>query len=109
MTKIVLYFCDGKPIGFSARQHAGDGDEIGEIVCNGISALTLTCILSIGEIAKISEDDMHIEQSEAYLFFRLKDGVESETAVTLLRSMIVGLNAIAEKYENYMKIETQEV
>lgn len=109
MTTVTLFVRRGKILGFSANNHAGEGDEVGEIVCHGVSALTLTCVLSMEDLLSIDEDTMAFEQSEAYVSIRLPEEIVSHETELLFRSMLVGLNAIEGAYENYIKIETQEV
>ena len=109
MTTVTLFVRRGKILGFSANNHAGEGDEVGEIVCHGVSALTLTCALSMEALLSIDEDTMSFEQSEAYVSIRLPEDVVSDETELLFRSMKVGLKAIEGAYENYIKIETQEV
>ena len=58
---------------------------------------------------KAYEDTMSFEQSEAYVSIRLPEDVVSDETELLFRSMEVGLKAIEGAYENYIKIETQEV
>lgn len=109
MTKITIFKRGRDIAGFVANEHAGDGDEVGEIVCHGISALTLTCILSLESLAGISEEQMSVEQSDAFLSVRLGEHAVTEKSDLIFRSMLVGLEAIEDKYEQYIKIETQEV
>ena len=109
MTTVTLFVRRGKILGFSANNHAGEGDEVGEIVCHGFSALTLTCALSMEDLLSIDEDTMAFEQSEAYVRIRLPEDIVSRETELLFRSMLVGLHGIEGAYENYIKIETQEV
>lgn len=108
MTKVTILVRDGKRLGFIASQHAGE-DEVGEIVCHGVSALTLTALLAIHKLTGLSEDAMGAEQAEAYLSMRIPTGAVSETTETIFQTMEIGLFAIREEYGNYITIETQEV
>ena len=109
MTEITIFVHNEAYVGFIANQHAGEGDPIGEMVCHGVSALTLTCAMSLSQIATISEEEMSAEQAEAYLSLRIPYDLVDETTEILFRSMIVGLRAIESEYDQYLKIETQEV
>ena len=95
MTTVTLYVRRGKILGFSANNHAGEGDEVG--------------VLSMEDLLSIDEDTMAFEQSEAYVRIRLPEDIVSHETELLFRSMLVGLNAIEGAYENYIKIETQGV
>lgn len=109
MTEVTIFVHNKAYVGFTANLHAGEGDATGEMVCHGISALTLTCALSLNRIANISEEEMSAEQAEAFLSLRIPYHRVDETTDTLLRSMIIGLKAIEDEYDQYLKIETQEV
>ncbi|MDY3118551.1 MAG: ribosomal-processing cysteine protease Prp [Peptoniphilus sp.] len=109
MTRVILFVRRGKILGFLANNHAGQGDAIGEIVCHGVSALTLTCALSMETLLSMDEDTMHYEQAEAYISVRLPEEKVSRETELLFRSMVVGLEAIEGAYKNYITIETQEV
>lgn len=109
MTEITITVRGDDILGFIASEHSGRGDATGEIVCNGVSALTLTCVLSLVELAKIPEEKMDLEQSEAYLSVRLSDESIDKTTDLIFQTMLVGLRAIEREYENYITIETLEV
>lgn len=109
MTEITIFVHNEAYVGFIANQHAGNGDATGEMVCHGVSALTLTCALSLSQISNISEEEMSAEQAEAFLSLRIPYDLVDETTEILFRSMIIGLKAIEREYGQYIKIETQEV
>ncbi|MDD7363687.1 MAG: ribosomal-processing cysteine protease Prp [Peptoniphilus sp.] len=109
MTKITIFVRNQNILGFIADQHAGNGDDVGEIVCHGVSALTLTCVLSMEALAGLSEEEMSAEQSEAFLSIRIPEDAVSEKTDTIFRTMLVGLRAIEREYKSYINIETLEV
>lgn len=110
MTNVTIFKNSGVIVGFVSKGHADGEDELGSVVCNGISSLTLTSILSLREIASISESCMEIEQENGYLVLRLEKDIADEIkAQTILQFLEVGLKAIQENYKKYMNLKIQEV
>ncbi|MCD1146918.1 ribosomal-processing cysteine protease Prp [Peptoniphilus sp. KCTC 25270] len=110
MTKVTIYKRKDLYLGFLAREHADTVDDFGSVVCGSISALTLTSILSLNQIAHIDEKECIIEQEDGHLLLRLEENVaDSKEAQVILESLEVGLMAIQENYSKYIEIKIQEV
>lgn len=110
MTEITIFKKADIILGFSSSGHADEIDDLGSVVCNGVSSLTLTSILSLRDVAHILEEDMLVEQEDGYLYLKLKNNAaEKKDAQIILQSLVVGLNAIQENYKKYLKVKIQEV
>lgn len=109
----------GHITGFHTYGHAGYADEGYDIICSAVSAIVLTTVNSIEELTK---DRFQIKQNQEQgeIIFRFEPMSQPEGRVMiiqtspeaelLLRSMMIGLNGIAEEYGNkYLRVNTKEV
>ena len=95
---------NGELTGFSAIGHAGAADEGEDIVCAGISALTITAINSLEDIAKV---EMHLHVGDGFASVRLcKKQKEHKLSVAqvILKTVQRGFNDMAVSYPQYMRI-----
>lgn len=110
MTHVTIFKYLDSIVGFMSKGHADSEDSLGSVVCNGISSLTLTAILSLRDVAHIPEGDMEIQQEDGYLYMSIRNqGYLDERAQIILQSMEIGLRAIQENYKEYIKLKIQEV
>lgn len=110
MTHITIFKYLGKIVGFLSEGHADSEDEMGSVVCNGISSLTLTTILGLRDVAHVLEKNMDIRQEDGFLYLRLKNATAfEEKPQIILQTMEVGLREIHKNYNKYMNIRIQEV
>ena len=108
MTKVTVYKnCSGDIIGFRCEEHSGFARSGKDVICAAVSALVLN---TINSIEQFTEDDFEGEQDEknAVIVFKLAEGYSSE-AQLLLRSLVLGLDCIAEDNRKYISITFEEV
>ena len=107
MTNITIYCKDNKYIGFCVSGHSGYADEGEDIVCAGISALTINCINSIEQFTNENYGISEHEES-GLIDYRLdsKPGVEAEI---LLKSLVLGLKDLANEYKDFITLDYKEV
>ena len=109
MTTIIIYKSqeDGYK-GFSCKGHAGYATSGQDIVCAGISVLTINTINSLSELAH-EELDINTDERKGIIDCRFKKHLSNEGKL-LMESMILGLNGIVEDYgKKYLDLKFKEV
>ena len=107
MTNITVYKADNLYIGFKVFGHSGYDESGRDIVCAGISALTINFINSVEEfmddrfIVKTNEEDGMID-------FKFESKPSKESQV-LLDSLVFGLENLAKDYKEFISFEFREV
>ncbi|MDO5301323.1 MAG: ribosomal-processing cysteine protease Prp [Tissierellia bacterium] len=109
MHRFILYRSGGYIRGFQASGHADSDSPTGDVVCNGVSALTQTAVLSAHQLVPIPEDQLKVGQRDGYLYLWILKGHEKPETQTILESMMVGLREIEKNYSKFLKISIQEV
>ena len=94
-------------VGFKADGHAGYDEEGQDIVCAAISVLTINTINSL-EAFTDEEFEVSSDQEEGCIECRVSDR-PAKDATLLLNAMVLGLEMIAENYENYIDLKFEEV
>lgn len=96
MISITVFQNGQQYTGFLCEGHAGYAQEGFDIVCSAVSALTVNTINSIEEF---TEDGMRVEQKEEGGYLKLElDFPVSAQADLLMRSLVLGLQAMEENY-----------
>ena len=109
MTTVKFYqdrnstFCGFEISGHAGYARRGQGD----IVCAAISMLVNTTINSIEKFAQLPYSYEEDEKS-GYMKFMLK-GMPNSEAELLLKSMELGLSALAEQYKKNLTLRFEEV
>ena len=109
MTKITIFRNrDGEYLGFDCLGHAGYAEEGEDIVCAGISALTINTINSLGMYTTEKfETEADEESGEIRLRFA---GPAGHDADLLMKSLVLGLQGIQNTYGNeYIVLNFKEV
>ena len=109
MTKITIFRNhDGEYLGFTCLGHAGYADEGEDIVCAGISALTINTINSLGMYtAEKFETEADEESGEIALRFESPAGHDADL---LMKSLVLGLQGIQNTYgDEYIVLDFREV
>ncbi len=94
--------------GFELSGHAGYSESGSDIVCAGVSVLTLN---TINSIEAFTEDEFTLDQNEhtGYIKFSFSGEVSSESLL-LINSFVLGINSMIEAgNEDYIKIDYKEV
>ncbi|RKQ89085.1 ribosomal-processing cysteine protease Prp [Brockia lithotrophica] len=97
---------DGRLVEVEVSGHAGYKEKGMDIVCAGISAITLgaaNALVSLLDVDAVSE----IGQG-GYIVFRLPRDLPTEVeerAALILEGMLVALKALEESYPEYLRIE----
>ncbi len=110
MIRAVLYRNgEGQFTGFSAKGHAGYAEEGSDIVCAGVSTLTITCVNSLEAVCGVSPKVSGGEDGllSAFLPHSLTQA-QAHDAQVLLSSLHVGLASLAETYPQYVHLSIQE-
>ena len=91
-----------KPAGFECVGHAGHGESGYDIVCAGVSALTITCANGLEKIAKCP---VTIKEEEGYLKVEVVlplSEKQQERGALLLQTMFLGIEEIARAYPDHV-------
>lgn len=93
---------------FNCIGHAGYGAYGEDIVCAAVSALVTNTVNSIEVLVK-DECRVTTNEEEGLIDFSLKDGYQRES-VLLIRSLVLGLQAIQRAYGNeFISLKFKEV
>ncbi|WP_431087300.1 ribosomal-processing cysteine protease Prp [Paenibacillus sp. 8b26] len=99
---------DGSIQGFSIKGHANYAKSGEDIVCAGVSAVTVGTVNSIGTLTNV---DMESEMENGFLSAYLPPEIHHEANAQvqlLLESMVIMLTSIAESYGKYIQIENKQ-
>ncbi|MCR5595899.1 MAG: ribosomal-processing cysteine protease Prp [Lachnospiraceae bacterium] len=98
---------DHKITGFKTLGHAGYKRRGKDIVCSAISALTITAVNSIEEVAK-ADAEVITDEKTGMISLKLRSLPDDRTE-TIFRSLILGLKGISAEYEGrYCKVTIKE-
>jgi uncharacterized protein len=99
----------GNTIGFSCTGHADYAEKGADIICAGISALTMSTILALQQLTKLklkinkNADKGWLECNWVNLPF------ETECVNLIIQVMAIGLRDMAAQYPAYLKVSEVEV
>lgn len=110
MTKAVLYRDEeGLWKGFAVSGHSGYSEAGSDIVCAGISALTITCVNALESVCGIVP--LAETNDDGYLEALLPDDVSDDRlhdAQILLSALYQGLKDLAGSYPGYFRLAVHE-
>ena len=109
MISAILYRKNGRYTGYRASGHSGYAEAGSDIVCAGVSALSITCVNAMESLLGISVNP-EMEESSGMLSFELPDLEKSQEpgAQLLLGALGQGLSDLQESYPGYVKFEIKE-
>jgi uncharacterized protein YsxB (DUF464 family) len=90
--------------GFRCLGHAGYAKDGSDIVCSGISALTLTTIAALEKILGMELKIRHNKRSNLLECSWVNDPLRVDRAELIIQVMILGLTDIQEQYPKYIKV-----
>ncbi|MBS7262990.1 MAG: ribosomal-processing cysteine protease Prp [Eubacteriales bacterium] len=95
----------GEICGFCVRGHAGYASKGQDIVCSAVSVLTINAVNSLTELTSA-----RIEQSvsDGEMQVKVVEGTDDPSVQLILKSMVLGLEAVAEEYGDYVSIEQRK-
>ncbi len=108
MTKISIVKSNGKYKGFECLGHSGYAEAGEDIVCAAVSSLTIN---TINSIEQFTDDgfDLEADENTGSIKMYFKD-IPSDDSTLLMKSMELGLNAIADQYDGqFVTVKIQEV
>jgi len=109
MISAVLYRNEDRLTGFRASGHSGYADAGSDIVCAGVSALSITCVNAMESLLGVVVSP-RVDENTGLLSFELPDVPEDrESGVQLLMGALgEGLTAMQESYPGYVKFEIKD-
>jgi len=112
MTEVTVLI-KNRIVSIEASGHAGFADHGEDIVCAAISVLVQTAVNSLEKVADISANHIIVEMHEdGYMYIELPANLketQQSKAEVVLRTVLTGLEGIAEAYPKYMKLYKREV
>ena len=100
MIGIKIIFTAGKISGFSVTGHSNTAPYGEDIVCAGVSALTQSALMGLAQhLGRKVDYSVHSGNLRVQLLF-----APDELSEAILRTMLLGLKAIAEQYEEAVRI-----
>ncbi len=97
----------GKYIGFNVSGHAGYAQSGHDIVCAATSALVINTVNSIETLTE-TQSNVSFEEKTGIINLDFKSDLCIKAEV-LMDSLVLGLKAIREDNEKYIKISIKEV
>ena len=100
---------NGNSLGFSCSGHAEYAEKGADIICAGISALTMSAVLALEQLTKLK---LHIKENAIKGLLECNWSIipaEMERANLVVQVMIIGLQDIATQYPEYLKVSEVEV
>jgi len=109
MITVIIFRVNEEVHGFSVFGHSNYSPSGSDIVCSAVSALAQTAILALKDVAEITpkwnRHDGHLECSiPANL-----DDQALNTAQLVLKTIITGIENIAQQYPRYVTVSNKEV
>jgi len=110
MNKILVKYCEGRPISLLVEEHVGFDEHGQDIVCAAVSTLAQTLIQGIYAVAKVEVFPCEIK--EAYVYLERPADCDEETHVIIdivFKTILEGLKLIRDTYPNYIEFREEEV
>lgn len=107
---VVMLFLDEQSIlGFSVRGHSDFSSRGSDIVCAAISVLSQTAVLALTEVA--GTDPLY-EKKDGLLECRVSQDIDPQklqTCQVIFKTMLLGIENIAEQYPDFVQVYNEEV
>ncbi len=109
MISAVLYRKQGRFTGYSATGHSGYAEAGSDIVCAGVSALSITCVNAMEKLLGVRVSP-RVEEETGMLAFDLPDipGELGSGVQLLMGALGQGLSDLQEAYPGFVKFEIKE-
>lgn len=88
----------------TVRDHAGSADQGQDLVCAGVSSITVGMMNALDSLA---EDACVFQMKEAYINIQVKK--EKSGVSLLLEALLIQLRTLQTSYQSYITINDQEV
>ncbi len=109
MTNITFYKAHDTYVGFRVSGHSGYAEEGSDIICAGISVLTINFINSIDSFTKdkflLNENP---DKALIEFIFKTKSGTSDESQL-LFKSLVLGLSDLYEENKDFISLDYKEV
>ena len=109
MIEVKLYWGIRAVRGFSVSGHADCSPRGSDIVCSAVSTLAQTAVLALQSVAGVTP---HWSRQEGMLECIIPSDLcqdSSEKAQTVLKTIITGIENIAQHYPQHVTVTTKEV
>ena len=109
MISAVLYRNGNRYTGFRASGHSGYAERGSDIVCAGVSCLSITCVNALESLLGV-QTDPGMDEETGLLAFELPElsGERESGAQLLMAALGQGLSDLQDAYPGYVKYEIKE-
>lgn len=105
MVRVEIFEDDaGRIAAFQVEGHAGFGESGEDLVCAAVSVLTQTAVLGLEHHLDASPE-VEVEKGRLRCQLPVLTIRDMEQAEVILRTMYLGLMAIAENYDQYIQVK----
>ena len=106
MTNITFYKTNNSFVGFRVLGHSGYAEEGSDIVCAGISVLTINFINSVDSF---TNDKFILNENPDKALIEFKFKSKSSEQSQLFKSLALGLNDLYEENRDFISLDYKEV
>ena len=109
MISAVLYRKNGRYTGYTASGHSGYAEAGSDIVCAGVSVLSITCVNAMESLLGIAVSP-RVDEGSGLMSFELPplEGERASGAQLLMGALRQGLSDLQEAYPGYLTFEIKE-
>src|SRR5699024_9973614 len=105
MISVVLFQKENKIHAFEWSGHANGGPHGYDLVCAGVSAVTVGAVNALIELRDV-DPEIHQEDEGGYLYIELPKSFKNEADVqTIVQTMVVSLETIERDYQSFIQIK----
>lgn len=99
--------CDGRVQSVRVTGHSGYADAGEDIVCSGISVLTIAVINGLTEVVGLQDETVIVSIEPGHTIFhvpRSSDPQKEIAIATLIKTYELNVRATADEYQSYVKV-----
>jgi len=107
MTNVTVSYRNNSIVSLEGDGHAGFADHGEDIVCAAISVLMQTAVNSLEAVAGLKSFIFDADETSGYMYIELPANLnetESAKAEIVLKTVLTGLEGIAQAYPKYMRL-----
>jgi hypothetical protein len=109
MIEVHVFWDEHSIFGFSVLGHSDYSSRGSDIVCSAVSALSQTALLALNEVAGITPI---YTKKDGLLECRVPQDIVQKTLLTcqvIFKTILLGIENIAEQYPDFVEIYNEEV
>ena len=108
MIQIRILRREDRIVGFEVKGHAGSDKYGKDLVCAGVSAITVGGLNAVAHYFQNDLSHFQVKMSEGYTSLKIHT-LDNEQIQTVLETLVIQFKTIEETYSKYIQIMEQEV